>query len=97
MVSKIGDLVFGPLPKNSEGVNRMPTLIGRFEDHAFHIFMDDHSAAARNSKTMFTFLHRKYFPRVAFGPIYLSGPNIHVFAVGPSLSRPKLRQPLGSG
>ena len=41
------DLVFGPLPKNSEGVPRMSTLIGRFSDHAFEIFMDDHSGASK--------------------------------------------------
>ncbi len=42
--------------------------------------MDDHSAAARDFESMFTFLHEEYFPRVAFGPIYLSGPKTHVFA-----------------
>ena len=46
--AQFGDLIFGPLPKNSEGTKRMPTLIGRFKDHAFQIFMDDHSAAARD-------------------------------------------------
>jgi hypothetical protein len=59
------DLVFGPLPKNSQGVKRMPTLIGRFKDYAFQIFMDDHSAAARDFESMYTFLLEEYFPRVA--------------------------------
>ena len=74
------DLVFGPLSKNSQGAKRMPTLIGRFKKHAFQIFMDDHSAAVTDFEAMYTFLQEEYFPRVAFGPIYLSGPKTHVFA-----------------
>jgi hypothetical protein len=31
--------------------------------------------------SMFTFLHEKYFPRVAFGPIYLSEKEIIAFAL----------------
>ena len=78
--AQFGDLVFGPLPKNSEGIERMPTLIGRFDNHAFQIFMDDHSAAATDFESMFAFLHEQYFPRVAFGPVYLSGPKTKIFA-----------------
>ena len=41
--------------------------------------MDDHSGSARDFESMFNFLHKQYFPRMAFGPIYLSGPKTHVF------------------
>ena len=78
--AQFGDLVFGPLPKNTQGAKRMPSIIGRFKDYAFQIFMDDHSAAAKDFESMYNFLHEEYFPRVAFGPIYLSGPKTHVFA-----------------
>lgn len=42
--------------------------------------MDDHTAAATDFDSMFTFLHRKYFPRVVFGPVYLAGHKTHIFS-----------------
>ena len=78
--SQFGDMVFGPLPPNQRGVPRMPTILGRSTKHAFQIFMDDHAGSAKNYETMFDFLLNDYFPRVAFGPIYLSGPKTNLFA-----------------
>lgn len=77
--AQFSDLVFGPLPANSAGVARMPSLIGTHGDHAFQVFMDDHAAAATTFEEMFKFLHEEYFPRVAFGPVYLSGHKTVVF------------------
>ena len=77
--SQFGDLVFGPLPVNTEGIPRMPTLLGVSEDHAFQIFMDDHAGSAKSFEALYNFLANQYFPRVAFGPIYLSGPKTNLF------------------
>lgn len=77
--AQFGDLVFGPLPKNSEGVPRMPSLLERFQDHAFQIFINNYAGAATTFEAMFNFLSRDYFPRIAFGPVYLSGPKTHLF------------------
>jgi len=71
--SQFSDLVFGPLPANGVGVGRMPTILGTRKDTAFSVYMDDHAASARTFDSMFEFLHRQYFPRVIFGPVYLSG------------------------
>ena len=73
------DLVFGPLPR-TESQKRLPTLIGNHGATAFSVFMDDHAAAADDYETLFEFLHTRYFPRVVFGPVYLSGEKTHVFA-----------------
>ena len=70
---QFGDLVFGPLPKNAAGTPRMPTLLGRSENHAFQIFMHDYAGSARDSEAMFDFLIDQYFPKVIFGIIYLLG------------------------
>ena len=77
---RITDLVFGPLPPNSEGVPRLSTLIGNHGNHAFSVFMDDHAASSVDFDTLFDFLHTRYFPRVIFGPVYLAGSKTHVFA-----------------
>lgn len=77
--AQFSDLVFGPLPANSDGIPRMSTLIGNHGDHAFQVYMDDHAASATDFESMFTFLHKQYFPRVAFGPVYLLGHKIMVF------------------
>jgi len=78
--TQFGDLVFGPLPKTEE-VPAMPSLIGEQSNgqEAFSLFMDDHCGSATSFDSMFTFLHEKYFPRVAFGPVYLSGSKTFVF------------------
>ena len=78
--AQFSDLVFGPLPPNDKGVARMGTLIGNHGDHAFAVFMDDHAASADDFDTLFDFLYTRYFPRVAFGPVYLSGAKTHIFS-----------------
>ncbi|KAF6238760.1 hypothetical protein HO173_003267 [Letharia columbiana] len=55
------------------------SIIGDQGDASFTLFMDDHVRSARTFDDMFRFLHKKYFPRVAFGPVYLSGHKTHLF------------------
>ena len=76
--SQFGDLVFGPLPKTAQ-CKAMPTIIGNQGKTAFCLFMDDHIGAGECFQDMFNFLHYEYFPRVAFGPVYLSGHKTYVF------------------
>lgn len=79
---QLSDLVFGPLPAtNDNSIPRQDTIIGTStkEESAFSIYMDDHAGAAKNFNAMFTLLHTKYFPRVAFGPVYLAGKKTRIF------------------
>lgn len=76
--SQFGDLTFGPLPK-TEDAEAMPSIIGDQGKAAFCLFMDDHMGATETFEDMFRFLNTQYFPRVAFGPVYLSGHKTHVF------------------
>ena len=73
-------MVFGHLPPNAHGVPRMPTILGRSTKNAFQIFMDDHAGSAKDYDSVFEFLAADYFPRVAFEPIYLSGPKTNLSA-----------------
>ena len=57
----------------------MSILIDRFSDHAFEIFMNDHSDTSKEFEAIFIFPHKKYFPRIAFGLIYLLGSKTYVF------------------
>jgi hypothetical protein len=41
--------------------------------------MDDHIGGFKDYNAQFEFLHNKYFPRIAFGPIYLSGRKTTAF------------------
>lgn len=59
--------------------SRQDTIIGTRENFAFSIYMDDHVGAAKSFDAMFEFLHTKYFPRVAFGPVYLAGKKTRIF------------------
>lgn len=72
------DLVFGPLPK-TEAVPAIPSMIGDHGKTAFCPFVDDHMGAATDFDSLFDFLHLRYFPRVVFGPAYLSGHKTYVF------------------
>ena len=65
--AQFSDLTFGPLPKNAEGVPRMPTLIGRHRNHSFAVFMDDHAVAATDFDSMFKLLYEEYFPTAEGG------------------------------
>lgn len=64
------DLVFRPLPAQ-DGYQRFDSIIGDHGDTAFCPFVDDHQGAATTFDGLFDFLHDGYFPRVAFGPVYL--------------------------
>lgn len=64
--SQFGDLVFGPLPKNAAGTPRMPTVLGRSENHAFQIFMDDHAGSVRDFEAIFDFLMNQIFSESKF-------------------------------
>ena len=72
------DLVFGPMPA-VESTPAMQSMIGDHGNSAFCPFVDDHMGAATDFDSLFDMLHTKYFPRVAFGPVYLSGHKTHVF------------------
>ncbi|KAI9771529.1 MAG: hypothetical protein M1840_002149 [Geoglossum simile] len=72
------DLMFGSLPKTTT-IPSFPSLIGTHKDSSFSPFMDDHIGGFQDFDSQFTFLHEKYFPRVAFGPVYLSGPKTKAF------------------
>jgi hypothetical protein len=76
--SMFTDLVFGPMPSTKD-VSSFETLIKDHGDAAFAPFMDDHLGAATDFEAMYTFLHEKYFPRVAFGPICLSEAKLNLF------------------
>ena len=77
--SQFSDLVFGPLPGTSNGkVKRESKFIGRNKDAVFSIYMDDQVASACGFDAMYEFLATKYFLRVAFGPLYLSGKKTRV-------------------
>ncbi len=41
--------------------------------------MDDHLSSAKTFEDMFQFLHKTYFPQVAFGPVYLTGKKTFAF------------------
>lgn len=76
--SQFTDTVFGPLPKVQD-IPRMPTLIGVRQEDSFGVYMDDHIGAAKTFDAMYAFLRDSYFPRVAFGPVYLSGKKTKAF------------------
>ena len=58
----------------------MQTLIGDHNDYAFQVFMDDHAGSATDFDFIYTLLHEHYFPRCVFGPVYLAGHKIILFA-----------------
>lgn len=49
----------------------MLTIIDIKKETTFAIYMNNHAASVRIFDTMFEFLHRQYFSRVIFEPIYL--------------------------
>jgi hypothetical protein len=76
--SQFTDLIFGPLPKTDK-VAAMLSLIGNHLEGGFTLFMDNHLGGFMDFDTQFRFLHEKYFPRIAFGPVYLSGRKTNAF------------------
>ena len=76
--SMFTDLVFGPLPAtDSEPAHA--SIIGQGQSAAFVPSMDDHLGAAKGFDEAFDHLHTRYFPRVEFGPVYISGRKTYVF------------------
>ena len=73
------DLMFGHLLPDNEGTNKYKLLIRDYGNAVFAPFVDDHVGLATTFDTMFEFLHTKYFPKCAFGPIYLTLKKTHVF------------------
>ena len=77
--SQFTDLVFGPIPKGEGSDQEYPTMIGDLGDQAFSPFMDDHAGSAIDFDAMYDLLSSKYFPRIAFGPVYLSPQKAYFF------------------
>ena len=78
--AQFSDLVFGPLSgTKNKCIPQQDTIIGTKEKFAFSIYIDDHVGSAKSFDAMFEFLHNRYFPRVAFGPIYLAGKKTRIY------------------
>lgn len=63
----------------AQATERLKGVIGRNKNAAFSIYMVDHVASAWGFDVVYEFPATKYFPRVAFGPVYLSGKKTRVF------------------
>ena len=57
----------------------MPILIEVRQKDSFGVFMDDHIRVAKTFDAMYAFLSDRYFPRVAFRPVYLLGKKTKAF------------------
>ncbi|SLM34951.1 Ribonuclease H-like domain [Lasallia pustulata] len=80
--SQFTDLVFGPIPQNDvSGEPRMDTIIGDHGNTAMALFMDDYAASATDFDSLYNFLADFFFPRAAFGPIYLNPKKTVVFGI----------------
>jgi len=92
--SRFRDLVFGAIPEGLEDPavsdNRAttstrrvlagsPSLIGDSGNVAFDGMIGDSYGSAETFKDMFDFLHTQFFPRCAWGPMYLKGDKCHFF------------------
>ena len=81
--SRFRDLVFGNIPEgiNEDGskIEGFPSVIGDHDDIAFDGLIDDSYGSARTFDDMWTFLHRVFFPRCEWGPMYLKGPKCNFF------------------
>lgn len=76
--TQFGDLTFGHLPPTDDQAEQ-PTLLKDHDKARFSTFADDHVGAATSFESMFTFLHTKYFPQCAFGPVYLVPQKTFIF------------------
>ena len=92
--SRFRDLVFGNIPEGTgrskaaadsmedgegEVQTGSPSLIGDHGSVAFDGMIDDSYGSAETFEDMFTFLHTRFFPRCAWGPMYLKGEKCHFF------------------
>lgn len=57
----------------------MSFLLDRHAKHAFQIFMNDHVDVVFDFESMYIFLAKQYFSRIAFESIYLLGQKTYVF------------------
>ena len=57
----------------------MPLIINNYRKLFFYPFIDNYIGAAINFNTLFDLLYIRYFLKVAFKPIYLSGYKIYIF------------------
>jgi hypothetical protein len=73
--SRYRDIVFGYIPEDvsadGQTIPGCPSLIGDLGTVSFDGMVDDSYGSATDFDTMFTFLHESFFPRCAFGPMYL--------------------------
>ena len=76
--SRFRDLVFGAIPSaiedsdgNREVLYGADSLIGDHGSVAFDGMIDDSYGSATTFKAMHWFLHEQFFPRCAWGPMYL--------------------------
>ncbi|GAW16256.1 hypothetical protein ANO14919_056790 [Xylariales sp. No.14919] len=96
--SQFGDIVFGVHPPSPFQPQGLPSLFGYHQQWgaSFAIFVDDHLISAASFDDMYLFLRDHYFPRIAAGPIYMTGkktvvcvPNME--AIGFEVSAGKTR------
>jgi len=80
------DLAFGAVPEGFEGSSgvrmRLPgeeSLIRDQGDFAFEGMIDDSYGSSTTFKTMYDFLHERFFPRCHWGTIYLKDSKSHFF------------------
>ena len=55
------------------------SFIGDYGDLVFSPFIDDYNGATRDFDLIFNILHKQYFLRVIWAPIYLSGKKCSFF------------------
>ena len=78
--SRFRDLAFGSIPADEiSGAPAFPSTIGDRGDVAFDGMVGDSCGSATDFETMLKFLHDEFFPRCAFGPLYLKGVKPHFF------------------
>ena len=84
--SRFRDLAFGNIPEgideNGQTIKGFPTIIGDRGHVAFDGMIDDSYGSARTFDDMFNLLLYEFFPRCAWAPMYLKGPNV-IFLKGP--------------
>jgi hypothetical protein len=93
--AQLSDLVFSPLLKTDEEL-LFPTLIKDYRDAVFILFIDNYIGAATDFWTMYTFLYKKYFPRIIFSLLSLNPKKLYFFystlkVIGFSVNREGLR------
>lgn len=76
--SQFGDMIFGSISR-TKSIKASLSLIGSHLTSTFTLFMDDHMTAEESFETLLEFLHTRYFPKVAFEPVYLAPHKTFVF------------------